>query len=1020
MKPLILLTILQALTVIAIPHRHRKRQVCEVSSIRNSNTFATASAPSRTTLGNPTKTRVSVTTSLKPTTTARNSQTPVATRGSNTSVQPIPASTPRSTVIATQPSTPQQTNRPAVSQPGVGTAAPQPAATGPERWPIIPEPVSVPAGDPISPIVDRPVPNQAASQPSQQTVSPITTEPASDEGCPAPASSAIKPTLPQNTSPATQAPVSERPATIIPTSAGGIFFGSISTSKVTPKVSVFTTSRTSGIVQVLPSLTTRVPATVGTVITSLQTSGAATSGPLIKTSISSPRSLISVTAAASSVKTSVKPSMTSQNIFQPIATDAPPSVVASRSDHPVPRLSIAAQRLPISTNKFYSNFFLGSQSAASFTQPYSVSWSKGGGSSGSWGMSIQHIDSNQKVFGPDASANPVQYFINPIGIQSIVLSAVELGSSTKLSTDSVTAFSANVNLAPSAGAAPTITFPLVQGMGFVTGIFNGGTPILQTGVFFRTVTRVTTSPKAGVTKYRIILEDGKTWLLYAWSPSGAALELKVVSNGLVQATSNFIGTIQIAKNPGGVAEALYDAASGAYATTATLSGSVNGAQGSYTLSFTKGGIAGTTLIMFALPHHVQSFAATTKSAVTTVTLNTTTKGIATAVRADAWTLAENLPITMGFAPWSPSLGSQTALSASEKATILNIATSEVSQDMGAQSNLNSMYYSGKALAKFAQIVYTINDLLENKSLAQAGLAKLKTAFAVFTSNKQQYPLVRETAWGGVVSSASYVTGDSGADFGNSYYNDHHFHYGYFVYAAAIIGYLDPSWLTTGNNKAYINMLVRDFANPSTADTYFPVSRSFDWYNGHSWAKGLYESYDGKDQESSSEDSMSAYAIKLWGRTIGDSNMEARGNLQLAVTARSLQNYFLYTSDNTVQPANFIGNKVSGILFENKIDHTTYFGANIEYIQGIHMLPLLPASTLTRSTRFVTEEWNAFFSSGRAEKVVGGWKGVLFANLAIIQPTTAWNFFAASNFDASWLDGGASRTWYLALAAGWGN
>ncbi|TVY89423.1 putative endo-1,3(4)-beta-glucanase [Lachnellula willkommii] len=165
--------------------------------------------------------------------------------------------------------------------------------------------------------------------------------------------------------------------------------------------------------------------------------------------------------------------------------------------------------------------------------------------------------------------------------------------------------------------------------------------------------------------------------------------------------------------------------------------------------------------------------------------------------------------------------------------------------------------------------------------------------------------------------------------------------------------------------------------------------------------------------------MSAYAIKMWGRTIGDSNMEARGNLQLAVTARSLQNYFLYTSDNTVEPANFIGNKVSGIMFENKIDHTTYFGANPEYVQGIHMIPLLPSSTLTRTTTFVQEEWDAYFSNGRADAVTGGWKGVLFANLAIVDAKTSWAFFSGAGFDASWLDGGASRTWYMALAAGLG-
>ena len=62
--------------------------------------------------------------------------------------------------------------------------------------------------------------------------------------------------------------------------------------------------------------------------------------------------------------------------------------------------------------------------------------------------------------------------------------------------------------------------------------------------------------------------------------------------------------------------------------------------------------------------------------------------------------------------------------------------------------------------------------------------------------------------------------------------------------------------------------------------------------------------------------MSVYAVKMWGRTIGDKAMEARGNLMLAIEARSMQNYFLYTSDNKVQPPEFIGNKVSGVVSTN--------------------------------------------------------------------------------------------------------
>jgi endo-1,3(4)-beta-glucanase len=127
---------------------------------------------------------------------------------------------------------------------------------------------------------------------------------------------------------------------------------------------------------------------------------------------------------------------------------------------------------------------------------------------------------------------------------------------------------------------------------------------------------------------------------------------------------------------------------------------------------------------------------------------------------------------------------------------------------------------------------------------------------------------------------------------------------------------------------------------------------------------------------------------------------------------------LYESDNAIQPSNFIGNKVSGILFENKIDHTTYFGANIEYIQGIQMLPLLPCTALSRSKKFVQEEWETYFSSGRVDQIAGGWRGILYGNLGRIDPKTSWEFFLGKNgWDMTWIDGGASRTWYLVMAAG---
>lgn len=35
----------------------------------------------------------------------------------------------------------------------------------------------------------------------------------------------------------------------------------------------------------------------------------------------------------------------------------------------------------------------------------------------------------------------------------------------------------------------------------------------------------------------------------------------------------------------------------------------------------------------------------------------------------------------------------------------------------------------------------------------------------------------------------------------------------------------------------------------------------------------------------------------------------------------------------------------------------------------------------------------------------------------MDPRAAWKFFAQEGFDMGWIDGGASRTWYLVFAGG---
>ncbi|KAK5420217.1 endo-1,3-beta glucanase [Exophiala xenobiotica] len=80
---------------------------------------------------------------------------------------------------------------------------------------------------------------------------------------------------------------------------------------------------------------------------------------------------------------------------------------------------------------------------------------------------------------------------------------------------------------------------------------------------------------------------------------------------------------------------------------------------------------------------------------------------------------------------------------------------------------------------------------------------------------------------------------------------------------------------------------------------------------------------------------------------------------------------------------------------------------------------MPFSTLTRTEQFVAEEWTTYFADGAvrdASGIDGGWKGIVYANFAIINPTAAYEFFTQDNFDMSWIDGGASLTWYIAQSA----
>ncbi|VEU23208.1 DEKNAAC104327 [Brettanomyces naardenensis] len=698
-------------------------------------------------------------------------------------------------------------------------------------------------------------------------------------------------------------------------------------------------------------------------------------------------------------------------LFSPISVNPPPSQIQPSNSHPVPLPSFYKQDGPIETNNFYGNLLVEKQNLPIWTHPYSV-----------WkcdddqfrGLAVSHTTAKQRVFGDDPNANPCKYFFSPVGICSLVLGASEFQNGFSFRVGECKRFSCGARFEINGGAMST---KLVQGMGFVTGVYEGRiSPRLGSKVGIQGLEQKGTFN--GLHKYVLTLFDGSKWVLYS-SSDGWRLENQ---NSAVAGTSGN-GLVQIARLPDQCNDSVYDSAAGTYVVDMNLSGNVDGDKGTYAFNYSTAGNS-SKVIQWFLPHHYASADSSMDSQkIGGLELDSTCKGVMKAYLTSSFTMREQLPpSSLQFDPYKEGSGSQ-GYSSDAKNRIKEVATQEISSfDVVAVSNTDSMYTSGKILDKGAFMLYVAAFVLQDENLAKQQLAKMKQAFERFISNKQQAPLIYNNTWKGLVSSAGLNDGNFYCDFGNCFYNDHHFHYGYHIHAAALVvlvdqKYGDGTFLNT--SKEWIETLIRDVCNPSDKDPYFPVFRSFDFFNGHSFANGLFAHGDGKDEESSSEDYHCYYGVKLWGMVSGNKELDEIGSLILGIERRAMNTYMLYRSDNTTIPANFKANKVSGILFENKIDHATYFGMNREFIHGIHMIPITPISNFMRNTQFVKEEWQEMHLGDLSNQIDSGWKGLLKLNSAIIDPQGAWQFFSDNNFQDQWLDNGMSRTWSLAYCSGMG-
>ncbi|WP_137936838.1 glycosyl hydrolase [Chitinivorax sp. B] len=326
------------------------------------------------------------------------------------------------------------------------------------------------------------------------------------------------------------------------------------------------------------------------------------------------------------------------------------------------------------------------------------------------------------------------------------------------------------------------------------------------------------------------------------------------------------------------------------------------------------------------------------------------------------------------------------------------------------------YWLGKNLAKMSTLMLAADqqgDPVKANDFMGVLKNKLQDWFKSNDNSNRNY-FHYDRRWGALIGyPEEYGSGPE--------LNDHHFHYGYWVNAAAHIALRDPAWASPNQWGGMVNLLIRDFANSNQADAQFPFLRNFDPYEGHAWASGTVPFGDGNNQESSSE-AMNAWAgMILWGEATGNKAVRDAGIYMYTTEMQAINNYWFDLDKRVFAPD--YPNLESSMIWGDKYVHTTFWTDDPLEVHGINMLPLTNGSFyLATKPDFVKRNFDAAYREYDAAKARGAqlpsrdtWRDILLNYYALYDGAAAlslWN-------DSVPVEGGETRAhtyhWLQSLA-----
>lgn len=301
------------------------------------------------------------------------------------------------------------------------------------------------------------------------------------------------------------------------------------------------------------------------------------------------------------------------------------------------------------------------------------------------------------------------------------------------------------------------------------------------------------------------------------------------------------------------------------------------------------------------------------------------------------------------------------------------------------------YYAGKQLARAA----TLLDIAEQLGQEQESTQLKSILNAAFAKRLNGQYFYYDITLKGIAAKSNA--------FGSKDFNDHHFNYGYFIYAASILGTYDSNFLIHTQKK--INLLVADIAS-YTASPSFPVDRYYDPYAGHSWAAGLAPFSDGNNQESSSEAINAWNGVALWGQLTHNTQLQKSASWMLSNEAATAKAAWRSVDTSPSYLKNFTS-PLTSLNFGGKRTYATFFSDEANAKLGIQLIPMSPMMLqyALDGSSSINNTVNASIRNDNYNVALGDY---VLMYMALAQPQKAAQLLAKQQ-DA-YIDNGNSRTY----------